>query len=364
MEYSEISKRIYFKSLTLRERQDFLDDLKVNPLSKEDLKSFIDIWKLTVGESSDKFFTARLKWSGIQKRDLNKLLSPIKNSDLSKYDLPGWFFQLEEFLAKPLNAEVSPNILNKDLEEKIPFFHLYIPLSNHFFKQLNIKANTILTEQAKGDLLQNLLTEFSYLGSQSLLQVMLDNNLGYEEICQKIKSNHYKEFFSEYASLARLIFERGFFWLKNSNKLLKDLELKRGSLASLLPKTEESLKVHKINTNFSESHNEGRNVYILETLNGDKFVYKQRSCLLEKSFFKLLDYLNEEFPLIQYKPWLINLDDNSGFMEYIEHKKVSNLQEVQCFYERIGFYLCIFHVLGATDLHSENLIAFGEYPVL
>lgn len=321
MGYSEISKHIYLKNLTLRERQVFFDCFTVNSLPGEKLESLIDMWKLYVGETSDNFFRARINWSGIHEEGLNKLISPIKTFDFSEHNLPKWFFQLEEFFVKPLDTKIPSKIQDSRLEEKIPFFHLYIPLVNHFFKQFNTETNFLLSEQAEADLFQNLLKEFSYLGSQSLLQLMLDNNLGYEETCQKIKNNHYQDFFAEYASLTRLIFTRGLFWLNNSNKLLRDLEIKKESLTSLLPRTEKSLKVHKITTNFSESHNEGRNVYVLETLSGDKFVYKQRSCLLEKSFFSLLGYFNEKVSITQYKPWLINVDNNSGFMEYIEYKQ-------------------------------------------
>jgi type 2 lantibiotic biosynthesis protein LanM len=51
-------------------------------------------------------------------------------------------------------------------------------------------------------------------------------------------------------------------------------------------------------------------------------------------------------------------------VEFVEHSAPANGAERIRFYHRSGMLLCLFYVLGSTDVHSENLIAAGEHPVL
>ena len=41
-----------------------------------------------------------------------------------------------------------------------------------------------------------------------------------------------------------------------------------------------------------------------------------------------------------------------------------NESEVEHYYFRMGIHLFLGYALGATDLHGENIIAHGEYPVI
>lgn len=62
---------------------------------------------------------------------------------------------------------------------------------------------------------------------------------------------------------------------------------------------------------------------------------------------------------------------NYNFLSYetyswcsvVEYKSCSSLKEVSRYYERIGVQLFLAYFLGTHDLHFENMIASGEYPV-
>ena len=53
-----------------------------------------------------------------------------------------------------------------------------------------------------------------------------------------------------------------------------------------------------------------------------------------------------------------------GWEEYIEAKDCNTQDEVERYFERIGFLLFICYLFGATDIHCENILAAGEFPVL
>ncbi len=62
---------------------------------------------------------------------------------------------------------------------------------------------------------------------------------------------------------------------------------------------------------------------------------------------------------------LIVLNRNPhGWVEFVEHRSCHDIAELDRYHWRIGMHLCLAYVMGATDLHYENLIANGEHPVL
>ena len=52
-----------------------------------------------------------------------------------------------------------------------------------------------------------------------------------------------------------------------------------------------------------------------------------------------------------------------GWSEYVAHRPCSSHADVERFYQRLGGYLAIFYALKANDMHFDNLIAAGEFPV-
>ena len=53
-----------------------------------------------------------------------------------------------------------------------------------------------------------------------------------------------------------------------------------------------------------------------------------------------------------------------GWCEYIAQQDCKTESQIKRFYERQGVWLALLYALGTTDLHLENLIACGEYPVV
>ena len=53
-----------------------------------------------------------------------------------------------------------------------------------------------------------------------------------------------------------------------------------------------------------------------------------------------------------------------GWCEYVTAKPCQNVKALKRFYKRAGSLLAILHILSGSDIHRENLIAHGEYPVI
>ena len=113
-----------------------------------------------------------------------------------------------------------------------------------------------------------------------------------------------------------------------------------------------------------DRHAGGRAVAILGFRSGFRLVYKPRSLAVDARFQELLVLLNTwgEHPPLR----TITILDRAGYgwVEHVAAEPCSSEEQVGRFYRRQGAYLAILYMLRATDIHFENVIAHGEYPIL
>lgn len=113
-----------------------------------------------------------------------------------------------------------------------------------------------------------------------------------------------------------------------------------------------------------DSHRGGRSVLIATFESGFQIVYKPKSLAVDAHFQDLLTWLNDRGQAPRFRP--LNILDRAthGWVEFIDARGCDSAADVRSFYERQGGQLALLYALEATDLHSENLIAHGEHPVL
>jgi type 2 lantibiotic biosynthesis protein LanM len=108
----------------------------------------------------------------------------------------------------------------------------------------------------------------------------------------------------------------------------------------------------------------GRRVLIVTFAGGFRLVYKPRSLAVDQHFQILVSWLNargQEPPL----PLLRVVDRKThGWSDFVLAAECSSRSDVAAFYKRQGAWLAVTHLLGATDLHFENVVAAGEFPYL
>lgn len=122
-------------------------------------------------------------------------------------------------------------------------------------------------------------------------------------------------------------------------------------------------QVEDFNILISDPHNGGRRAARVKLDNGTVLYYKPHSIQKNMIYQKVYRYVCGQAGLsvrqIQY------LDcGNHGWEEMVLCKPCKNEEEVRRYYTRMGIHLFLSYVLSATDLHGENLIASGEFPVI
>ena len=123
-------------------------------------------------------------------------------------------------------------------------------------------------------------------------------------------------------------------------------------------------RLSNIDFGYGDSHCRGRVVSILIFESGLKLVYKPRSVLGEVFYYECLQTLSSLGDFPNFVTPKILPKNGYGYCSFIEHLPCDNNDEVDLFYYRHGLQLALLYVLGATDLHSENLIAHRDSPVV
>ncbi|WP_338778477.1 type 2 lanthipeptide synthetase LanM family protein [Metabacillus sp. FJAT-52054] len=170
------------------------------------------------------------------------------------------------------------------------------------------------------------------------------------------------ELFNKYPVLIYLIEGK----MKTKLQLISDV-LNR-LLADLLPVQSmlgvSQMLLEDIQFSMGDSHNNGQTVLIL-TISGRKIVYKPHTLSPEKSFYTLLNWVQSKGELrVPLKGANIISCGEYGWQEFIPYQECRSTEEVTDYYYRIGVLLALFKILKCSDIHYENIISNGEYPVV
>lgn len=164
--------------------------------------------------------------------------------------------------------------------------------------------------------------------------------------------------------LARLIYIVITNWLNNVTTFTKRFLKDRDELAKRFYKGKKLGKITTIQADVSDPHNGGQRVYIVTFTSGVTIVYKPRSLNIDVSWRKWLAYMaSQGMPVTMYAPEVIDRG-SYGWMEYITRKPLKKLADAKDYYFRAGVLLGVVYAFGTNDIHFENVIASGAYPIL
>ncbi|WP_162178193.1 type 2 lanthipeptide synthetase LanM family protein [Brucella intermedia] len=90
--------------------------------------------------------------------------------------------------------------------------------------------------------------------------------------------------------------------------------------------------------------------------------YKPRSLQIDEGYAKFIEWWNDYAPITHRAPRVLN-KGSYGWVEAISHLECTN-DNIHAYYRRYGSLLAIASIFGTTDLHMENVIAHGEFPVV
>nr|WP_082490296.1 type 2 lanthipeptide synthetase LanM [Methylobacterium sp. Leaf122] len=112
----------------------------------------------------------------------------------------------------------------------------------------------------------------------------------------------------------------------------------------------------------SDPHEFNQTVLCLTFHSGEKVIYKPRSVRGEFIYNAIAEYVERAASIcIQSRFWVIDAGEY-GWCEFVYARDGSCAAVAAEFYERCGALLALMWLLGATDLHKDNLLAVGSVP--
>lgn len=301
---------------------------------------------------------------------------------LSHHSKPLWFYDSEWVL----DCLTSHDDIKNEVEvtENFPFIDLYLNLisaSTCKLKQLIVDGSDLsFSKKAINDLMLDLLSRVSELCEDAIygefkkfkisiqsLDVFVGDIESQNQIYLKflfyMRNQGFKTLFNEKPVLLRLISVVTRQWIEAQQELMCRFSEDKCAIAKIIGENKDDLIVCDIKTGLSDLHNSGKSVSILDFGGNRKIVYKPKNLKIDEFWKELIDRLNLDSPDILLRaPSVIN-KGQYGWVEHIEFIECCDSTQVSNFYKKLGALLAIFHILAASDMHFENIIASGENPV-
>jgi type 2 lantibiotic biosynthesis protein LanM len=314
------------------------------------------------------------------------LLSPQETYEA--WSRSDWIPQLEQVLsedAETLQEEAGSSYSDRSCssDDPIPFEELLLPFVRFARHQFSGRASlpcSLLTEEVHATLEHWLLDSLSQWARSALQleftlfrkqQLWLPDPLAdqprrqiYEAFLLQYQGKGLLPFFQEYRLLARVLMLQVEQWVASSEEFVQHLQTDLEEIVHHFHASQPVGTVVKLIPGRSDPHHHGRSVFLLKFAAGLKLVYKPRSLKLDQAFFALLSWCHARGLTPHLKTLQVLSRPTHSWMEYVEQLPSASPQEVQRYYQRSGMLLGLLYLLGGTDMHYQNLIASGEYPVL
>lgn len=293
-------------------------------------------------------------------------------------DAPPWEDMLAAALSAP-DAAALPGSL--DPIGPIPFEEALLPFVVAARAGLEREAGTALgicSPAARAALERHLFALLSVvatpvLGSAFSLQRALAGSLpwlpprgrqNYEAFVASLQAGGLRLLLADYPALARLLATVARGWVLAHGRLLQRLERDWHRIVATFGFPAADCQLDGITAGCSDPHDGGQSVTVLHLSNGRRLVYKPRSLEMEIGLAQLLDWAGRTgFPW-PFRAVALLPGEGYGWMEFVEAAPCDDEAAVGRFHARSGGLFCLWWLLQGTDVHHENLIASGEYPVI
>ena len=179
-----------------------------------------------------------------------------------------------------------------------------------------------------------------------------------------LKDKQYlNDFFSLYPVLERRINEIIQNTIDIYKEVIERIDTDANEIMREFKIVESAFIVEHLSTDFSDSHKNGRRVFCVEFVSGEKILYKPRCLQNEIKLQEITNYFYKICNLGSYEYCILD-KGKYGWCEIVTQKDCESTEELSRYYQRIGVILFINYLLEGGDIHFENLIACNEYPVI
>lgn len=185
----------------------------------------------------------------------------------------------------------------------------------------------------------------------------------YDDFIRLIHTAEWRRaFFREYPIIARMSATMGLHAAASAEEFISRLDADWADIQREFSFADDD-EVKEIRVT-GDLHDRFRAVLLLEMASGASLLYKPRSLTAAFHFQGLIAWMNEH----GFDPPLRTLKvlprNGYGWEEFVASRECKDGEQTRRFYERQGALTALLYAVAASDVHSENIIAAGEHPVL
>ncbi|MDN3356445.1 type 2 lanthipeptide synthetase LanM family protein [Actinomadura sp. DC4] len=222
----------------------------------------------------------------------------------------------------------------------------------------------ILGRDLAGIALRTLMAELSAARADGRLSGADDRERFADFLRGRCTSAGLAALFAEYPVLARMLATAAMSAAEAGAELLARLTADRAALVETLLEGVDPGPVTAIEPGLGDTHQQGRSVGLVRFADGRTVVYKPRSLAAHERFGAIVGWFNQRLFDCELRTARTLARPGYGWVEFVEALPLRSPEDARRFYRRAGALLAVLHVLHATDMHCENLIASGDQPVL
>jgi type 2 lantibiotic biosynthesis protein LanM len=269
--------------------------------------------------------------------------------------------------------------------EPCAFENLFMPVVNQagglLRSNVAVRAFENLSEPAHSCLSQSLLKRLCELSAPAIYERFAETRkssdtapsipkqeraaatLRYHQFVAEMRSGGFRRLFEDKPVLLRLLAAITRQWIETSREFILRLDADLSTIRRDILRSDADNLVARIEGDLSDPHNGGHSVQIVTFTDGSRVVYKPKDLRVEVAWHNLIRRLNLAGAPIELKTVRTLARGGYGWAEFIGHAGCADRESCQRFFRRAGAWLALFHCFVTNDMHQENIIAAGEYPV-
>jgi len=338
-------------------------------------------WSAFATDRNNKIFSDLLSFWESDQNSAKYLFGDPEQA--TRHLVPDWMSDLrliDGFLREKLDSLTTS-------EEEIPFAHIFGSLVYGSEREILRITNRLSIERLESSARQNLrsnlfesllslcgpslLAEFAgfkvsaNIFQDDLINSRSDDTNVYERFIEHFQSQGSGDYLKAFPVIARLMSECVNNWITNSSNFVLRLVADTDAISSLFCLAANKLnRVQSIYTNLSDSHNGGQTTWRVKFSSGAILLYKPKSVASEVAWCDLLVWLRHEESPESALPFKAIDRGTYGWAEFVEHEPCVSPTCISTYYRRAGATLFMLYLLGANDIHYENVIAAGNAPAV
>jgi type 2 lantibiotic biosynthesis protein LanM len=338
-------------------------------------------WCRSAASGDWKLFAKRLKRDRLSMDEIMPRLATVALSDPSR--LPQWTEDAAWIVPAMLTVISAADIATlRDAGVIEPFDALFFGLVGEAEQRRDALLSKSVIDRVEPEVLQSISRQLLASVTKLCGMAIYENFAVCRDAWAKEKASvpasptrHYDRFIGEMRRagvrrmfdtkpvLLRLLASLTRQWIEATAEFLNRLDADFEALRRDLIGKPDAVKVSFVEMGLSDLHKFGRSVYIVRFADGTAAVYKPKDMTVDLRWIELIDWLNSRDAPIDLKAVGVLARDGYGWSEFVIHGDCPDAASASRFFRRAGGLLSLFYLMVGSDMHDENMIAAGEYPM-